>query len=212
MHRLAPDNAARFRDRREGKPVPDASQAAARSPGADRTAVRAGRGAWHLARPNPLPTAAWLVARPWSAGRVLRDAAPPLAGVEWSPRPPRMKRLTHVIEFRHPSWYVADTFQALADAGVALCLHDKRGSEIAEPAVGPAVYVRFLGTSGQYHGSYSDKVLGRWARRPSRAPAGRYAGVCVLQQRPGRGGGQKRADPTSLMAGSASTRHVPVDA
>jgi uncharacterized protein YecE (DUF72 family) len=130
----------------------------------------------------------------------------------WSPRPPRMKRLTHVIEFRHPSWYVADTFQALADAGVALCLHDKRGSEIAEPAVGPAVYVRFLGTSGQYHGSYSDKVLGRWARRPSRAPAGRYAGVCVLQQRPGRGGGQKRADPTSLMAGSASTRHVPVDA
>ena len=46
---------------------------------------------------------------------------------------------------------------------VALCLHDKLGSTINEPFVGPFVYVRFHGTTGHYHGSYSDRELDRWA-------------------------------------------------
>jgi uncharacterized protein YecE (DUF72 family) len=73
--------------------------------------------------------------------------------------------LQHVIEFRHPSWYVSETFQLLADHDVALCLHDKLGSEITEPLVGPCLYVRFHGTSGHYHGSYDDRALERWAGR-----------------------------------------------
>jgi uncharacterized protein YecE (DUF72 family) len=74
-------------------------------------------------------------------------------------RAPRL----HVVEFRDPSWYVADTFELLARRRVALCLHDKLGSAIKEPFVGPFVYVRFHGTSGHYHGSYSDRALDRWA-------------------------------------------------
>ena len=69
----------------------------------------------------------------------------------------------HVVEVRHPSWYVADTFELLTRRRVALCLHDKLGSAIQEPMVGPCVYVRFHGTSGHYHGSYSRRHLDRWA-------------------------------------------------
>jgi uncharacterized protein YecE (DUF72 family) len=73
--------------------------------------------------------------------------------------------LLHTMEFRHPSWYVGETFQLLEQYGVALCLHDKADSTIVEPVIGPFVYVRFHGTSGSYHGSYSDAQLQVWADR-----------------------------------------------
>ena len=44
-----------------------------------------------------------------------------------------------------------------------MCLHDKLGSAITAPIVGPCVYVRFHGTTGHYHGSYSRRQLDRWA-------------------------------------------------
>jgi len=78
------------------------------------------------------------------------------------PRPSRTSRL-HVIEFRDPSWYVAETYTLLEQRRVALCLHDMVGSAISEPIVGPFVYVRFHGTTGKYHGSYSRRQLNRWA-------------------------------------------------
>ena len=73
--------------------------------------------------------------------------------------------IQHVVEFRHPSWYVDATFDCLERNGASLCLHDKEGSEIREPFVGRCVYVRFHGTSGRYHGSYSDATLAEWAQR-----------------------------------------------
>lgn len=78
------------------------------------------------------------------------------------PRGPGLTRL-HVMEFRDPSWYIAETFAVLTRRRVALCLHDKQGSPIREPFVGPFVYVRFHGTSGRYHGSYSRRQLEWWA-------------------------------------------------
>ena len=79
--------------------------------------------------------------------------------------PPRVNRraVHHVFEFRHPSWYVDDTYRSLERHGATLCLHDKRGSAIFEPFVGPIVYVRFHGTSGEYAGSYPSGRLERWA-------------------------------------------------
>jgi uncharacterized protein YecE (DUF72 family) len=74
-------------------------------------------------------------------------------------------RIQHVMEFRHPSWYVSETFQLLGRRRVALCLHDKDGSAIADPMTGPFVYVRFHGTSGRYHGSYANRELDVWAHR-----------------------------------------------
>jgi uncharacterized protein YecE (DUF72 family) len=84
------------------------------------------------------------------------DALPRLSGGS---------RIRHVVEFRHPSWYVAETYSLLSRRGVALCLHDKEGSEIDEPVVGPFIYVRFHGTSGRYHGSYNLRSLNLWAHR-----------------------------------------------
>lgn len=88
------------------------------------------------------------------------------------------RRLRHVIEFRHPSWYVMEMFQLLDAHGVVLCLHDKYGSAIAGTMVGPFVYVRFHGTSGKYHGGYSRRQLDVWASRlaeQSRAGRAVYA-------------------------------------
>ena len=74
-------------------------------------------------------------------------------------------RVRPVMEFRHPSWYVAETYSLLNGRRAALCLHDKEGSAIDRPIVGPFVYVRFHGTSGRYHGSYSRRALTSWASR-----------------------------------------------
>lgn len=81
------------------------------------------------------------------------------------PRRCNGRRTQHVVEFRNPSWYVHETFELLERQRVSLCLHDKLGSSIAEPLVGPFTYVRFHGASGQYHGSYSIRQLHRWAHR-----------------------------------------------
>jgi uncharacterized protein YecE (DUF72 family) len=81
------------------------------------------------------------------------------------PRAWGARRLSHVMEFRDPSWYVSETFQLLSRHRVALCLHDKDGSTIDKPFIGPFVYVRFHGTSGNYHGSYSKRQLESWAGR-----------------------------------------------
>jgi len=80
------------------------------------------------------------------------------------PRRINRRVVHHVFEFRHPSWYVDETFHLLERHNATLCLHDKRGSAIFEPFAGPIVYVRFHGTSGHYAGSYPDERLERWAR------------------------------------------------
>ena len=73
--------------------------------------------------------------------------------------------LWHVMEFRHPSWYTAETFAVLRSHGVALCVHDMAGSAITEPIDGAFVYVRFHGAGGRYFGRYQIERLDRWAGR-----------------------------------------------
>jgi uncharacterized protein YecE (DUF72 family) len=67
-------------------------------------------------------------------------------------------RFMHVIEFRDPSWYVDDVFQALQAHGVSLCLHDMAGSETGLRVAGPAVYLRFHGPE-RYGGRYPTRRL-----------------------------------------------------
>jgi uncharacterized protein YecE (DUF72 family) len=73
--------------------------------------------------------------------------------------------IRHVMEFRHPSWFVQETWDLLERRHVGLCLHDKAGSTFIDPIVGPLLYVRFHGTSGHYHGSYPTRALDAWAAR-----------------------------------------------
>ena len=69
----------------------------------------------------------------------------------------------HVLEFREPSWYEADVIRLLEKHGVALCLHDMRGSATGRRRAGPFVYVRFHGPTGTYAGGYSRDRLAGWA-------------------------------------------------
>jgi uncharacterized protein YecE (DUF72 family) len=75
----------------------------------------------------------------------------------------RVVPVRHVIEFREPSWYVADVFDLLREREVALCLHDRAGSAVGKASVGPFVYLRLHGVSGAYHGEYGRRRLERWA-------------------------------------------------
>ena len=71
--------------------------------------------------------------------------------------------LRHVIEFRHPSWYAAETFALLRAHDAAACLHDMAGSALTAPLDSPFVYVRFHGPGGRYFGRYALDRLDRWA-------------------------------------------------
>jgi uncharacterized protein YecE (DUF72 family) len=73
--------------------------------------------------------------------------------------------LRHAIEFRHPSWYVDETYALLDKHGVAMCLHDMAGSAITDPFVGPFDYIRFHGPGGRYFGRYDLRRLETWAAR-----------------------------------------------
>jgi uncharacterized protein YecE (DUF72 family) len=78
---------------------------------------------------------------------------------------PRELIFKHAIEFRHPSWYVDDTYALLDKHSIAMCLHDKAGSAIFEPFVGPFDYIRFHGPAGRYFGRYEIRRLETWAAR-----------------------------------------------
>jgi uncharacterized protein YecE (DUF72 family) len=69
------------------------------------------------------------------------------------------------IEFRDPSWYHPAVYEILAQAGIALCLHDMPGSATRPEPIGPFAYVRFHGAGGRYRGAYSDDALRTWGRR-----------------------------------------------
>jgi uncharacterized protein YecE (DUF72 family) len=69
------------------------------------------------------------------------------------------------IEIRDRRWYGARLASLLADAEVALCIHDMPGSTPAPVRVGPFVYIRFHGAGERYGGAYSAQRLTAWGRR-----------------------------------------------
>lgn len=86
--------------------------------------------------------------------------------------------LTHVVEFREPSWYAPAVLTMLAQGGISLCVHDMPDSAIGQVAIGRAAYVRFHGPGGKYTGSYSQEALRPWAEwlaQESRAGRDVYA-------------------------------------
>jgi uncharacterized protein YecE (DUF72 family) len=68
----------------------------------------------------------------------------------------------HALEFRDPGWYADASCDVLDRYGAAFCEHDR--VERRPPRVtGGFRYVRFHGTTGQYHGRYGPKALRPWA-------------------------------------------------
>ena len=60
--------------------------------------------------------------------------------------------LSHVFEFREPSWLDPGVLELLADEGIGFCAHDMPGLVTQRAATGHAAYVRFHGTTGKYVG------------------------------------------------------------
>jgi uncharacterized protein YecE (DUF72 family) len=72
--------------------------------------------------------------------------------------------LTHVFEFRDPSWYNEEVRDVLAESGMSFCIHDMRGSAAPHWVTGPLAYLRFHGpTATASHGRYTKPQLRRWA-------------------------------------------------
>ena len=55
------------------------------------------------------------------------------------------RRLSHVIEFRHPSWLCQETFDLLREHRISLCLSDFPGSEAPMIVTAPPAYLRLHG-------------------------------------------------------------------
>jgi uncharacterized protein YecE (DUF72 family) len=79
-------------------------------------------------------------------------------------RQPHVANLRAVLEVRHASWLVPETFERLGKAGVALCLHDARVQPVVGPVTADFVYVRRHGAPGP-SGSYAGATLRADARR-----------------------------------------------
>jgi uncharacterized protein YecE (DUF72 family) len=72
--------------------------------------------------------------------------------------------LTHVFEFRDPSWCNEGVKALLEEAGANYCIHDMRGFTSPDWVTGPIAYVRFHGpTEVKYAGRYERDHLRRWA-------------------------------------------------
>jgi uncharacterized protein YecE (DUF72 family) len=74
------------------------------------------------------------------------------------------KGVTHVVEFRDPTWFREEVFELMERHQVAHCIHDMPPLEVPLRATATTVYVRFHG--GRTHeGNYSDTALELWADR-----------------------------------------------
>jgi len=69
--------------------------------------------------------------------------------------------LTHVMEFRSKDWLTDEVFAILRKHHICLCVHDLLPDHPRE-LTGPALYVRFHGTSG-HNGEYAADQLRKWA-------------------------------------------------
>jgi uncharacterized protein YecE (DUF72 family) len=121
------------------------------------------------------------------------------------------RRVQHVVEFRHPSWYVDATFDCLERRGASLCLHDKEGSQIDRPFVGPCAYIRFHGTSGRYHGSYGPTTLADWARRLVKRRGEGFDVYAYFNNDPDAVAVQNAATLLQLTVGEVASRGVDID-
>ncbi len=75
--------------------------------------------------------------------------------------------LTHVFEFRHPSWYADEVRELLGRHRICFAIHDHgHAPGCPEWVTGQAVYLRFHGSAeAPYSGSYGDGQLGAAAEK-----------------------------------------------
>ena len=77
------------------------------------------------------------------------------------------KAQRHCIEFRHPTWFVDETYETLREHGVALVIGDRPEVKDFQTHVFTTdfTFVRFHYGSRGRRGNYSERELEEWARR-----------------------------------------------
>lgn len=73
------------------------------------------------------------------------------------------KRLMHVFEFRHESWFDEGTMDQLRGRNVAFCCYDMVGVDCPVVATASFAYMRFHGSEEKYATNYPEKKLQGWA-------------------------------------------------
>ena len=75
--------------------------------------------------------------------------------------------LRHCVEFRHPSWFVPETYEALREHGVALVIGDRPEVKAFQAEVFTAdwTFVRFHYGSRGRRGNYSEGELREWTSK-----------------------------------------------
>ncbi|MEO6613261.1 MAG: DUF72 domain-containing protein [Chitinophagaceae bacterium] len=70
------------------------------------------------------------------------------------------------VEFRHPSWFLGETWELLDEYGATMVLEDiPKARQEEQRGKAGFVYMRFHGPKGDYRDSYSDKFLQDKARQ-----------------------------------------------
>jgi uncharacterized protein YecE (DUF72 family) len=106
--------------------------------------------------------------------RFLKDALGPLlyqlpsGMVKDKPRleaflPLLNKQLSHVIEFRHPSWINQEIFDLLRRYNTGFCISDMPGYSTPVVTTTDYAYFRFHGYQSLYSGNYPETTLACWA-------------------------------------------------
>lgn len=75
------------------------------------------------------------------------------------------REVRHCLEFRHPSWFDAETTACLAEAGIANCISDAADWPVWEQTTTDLVYIRLHGHRQTYVSSYSHEELHIWAEK-----------------------------------------------
>lgn len=77
----------------------------------------------------------------------------------------RWSETRHTIEFRHPSWFDAETGDILSDAGIANCWSDAADWPMWDAVTTDLVYCRLHGHTRTYVSEYDEASIRQWADR-----------------------------------------------
>lgn len=74
------------------------------------------------------------------------------------------REFRYAFEFRDPTWFNPQAYEAMAKHGVAFCIYELGGRVSPQEVTTDFVYLRLHGPQGPYQGHYSTEVLTGWAK------------------------------------------------
>jgi uncharacterized protein YecE (DUF72 family) len=69
----------------------------------------------------------------------------------------------YAFEFRDPSWYEPEVYEALSKHGAAFCIYELGGHLSPKEVTADFVYIRLHGPGDAYRGQYEQRALAGWA-------------------------------------------------